>query len=149
MIAALWFGSAAFLIGVAAPAAFRAAPDSTVAADVVGAMLMRWHYLALALPLILFALLWKRARAALIVIVFAAIVLAALQAMVDVRIRKVRASSILPISSLSRTDPLRRSFGMLHGTSSLLLLLQAIAAGVVVAADTGRNSTATEESYPP
>jgi hypothetical protein len=145
----LWFGSAAFLIGIAAPAAFRAAPDAATAAAIVGAMLTRWHYLALALPLVILALVWKRARPVVMVMIFTAIVLAALQAMVDVRIRNIRASSIVPISDLPRADPLRRRFGILHGASSLLLLLQAIAAGMVVAADTGRNTTATEEVYRP
>ena len=112
-------------------------------------MLTRWHYIALALPLLVLALVWKRARPIVIVVIFTAIVLAALQAMIDVRIRSIRASSIVPISDLPRADPLRRRFGMLHGASSLLLLLQAVAAGAVVAADTGRNTTATEEGYQP
>jgi len=136
-------------MAVAAPAAFRAAPDSATAADIVGAMLIRWHYIALVLPLLVFALVWKRARAAVIVVIFIGIVLAALQAMVDVRIRHLRASSIVPISDLPRADPLRRRFGLLHGGSSLLLLLQAVAAGTVVAAGTPRHSTATEESPQP
>ena len=33
---AIWLGSGLFLIAVAAPAAFRGAPNSTIAADVVG-----------------------------------------------------------------------------------------------------------------
>lgn len=136
VIAALWFGSAFFLIAVAAPAAFRAASNPTAAADVVGAMLTRWHYLALLAPLALLALLWRRARPLVIALLLAAIVLAAAQALVDVRIRHVRAQSFVPISSLPRTDPVRRQFGMLHGISSVLLLLQGLAAmGVVAAGD--------------
>lgn len=136
VIAALWFGSAFFLIAVAAPAAFRAAPNPTAAADVVGAMLTRWHYLALIAPLLLLALQWRRARGIVIALLLFAIVAAAAQALVDVRIRQIRAQSFVPISSLSRTDPVRRQFGMLHGISSVLLLLQGLAAmGVVVAGD--------------
>lgn len=52
---AIWLGSGIFLI-LAAQAAFRAAPNATAAADVVGAMLSRWHYIALAAPLALLAL---------------------------------------------------------------------------------------------
>jgi hypothetical protein len=134
-IHALWLGSGVFLIVVAAPAAFRAAPNATAAADVVGAMLSKWHYLALAAPLALLFLDWKRARVSVLVIVFIAILMAALQVMVDLRIRSIRARSIVPISELSRTDPVRKQFGLLHGLSSLLLLGQVFAAATALAVD--------------
>jgi len=41
------------LLAIAAPAAFRAAGSPTTAANVVGAMLDGWHYIAIALPVIL------------------------------------------------------------------------------------------------
>ena len=134
-IHAIWLGSGLFLIAVAAPAAFRASPNATAAADVVGAMLGRWHYIALAAPLALLILDWKRARVWVLGIVFVAIVLAAMQAFIDLRIRAIRRSSPIPISELSRQDPVRRQFGMLHGFSSLLLLAQVIAAGAALAVD--------------
>ena len=132
LIAGLWLGSAFFLM-LAASAAFRAAPNPTAAADVVGAMLNRWHYIALAGPLILFALELRHARKLVLIVLFAAIVLAAAQAVVDLRIRSIRNSSPVSISELDRSDPVRRKFGALHGVSMLLLLLQAISAAVVVA----------------
>ncbi len=128
---AIWLGSGIFLI-LAAQAAFRAAPNSTVAAAVVGAMLSRWHYIALAAPLALLALEWRRARTAVLIIIFAGVVFAAAQAMVDLRIRSIRMSSAIPMSELSRQDPVRRQFGRLHGLSMLLLLMQVIAAGVAL-----------------
>lgn len=131
-IHAFWLGSGAFLIAIAAPAAFRAAPSSAIAADIVGAMLNRWHYIALAAPLALLALEWRRARVAVLLVVFIAVLLAAAEVMVDLRIRTLRAKSPVPISELSRQDPLRRQFGMLHGLSSMLLLIQVIAAGAAV-----------------
>ncbi len=137
---AIWLGSGLFLIAVAAPAAFRAAPNSTVAADLVGAMLMRWHYIALGAPLLLLFLDWRRGRIYVLAIVFVAILLAAAQAAADLRIRAIRAKSPVPITELSREDPLRRQFGRLHGISTLLLLMQVIAAGVALAMD--------RESYP-
>ena len=130
----IWLGSGVFLI-LAAQAAFRAAPNSTVAADLVGAMLGRWHYIALAAPIALLALEWRRARSAVLIVIFAGVVLAAAQAMVDLRIRSIRASSAIPMSDLSRQDPLRRQFGRLHGFSMLLLLMQVIAAGVALGID--------------
>jgi uncharacterized protein DUF4149 len=132
---ALWFGSGAFLIAVAAPAAFRAAPNSSVAADIVGVMLSRWHYIGLGAPLLLLFLDWRRGRVYVLAIVFVGIVLAAAQTATDLRIRALRAQSPVPISELSREDPLRRQFGRMHGISSLLLLMQVVAAGVALAMD--------------
>lgn len=119
---------------LAASAAFRSSPNSTVAADVVGAMLNRWHYIALAAPLALFALELRNARKLVLVVLFATILVAAAQAFVDLRIRTIRASSPIPMSELAKEDPVRRKFGALHGVSMMLLLVQAIGAGVVVAA---------------
>jgi hypothetical protein len=134
LIHAFWLGSGAFLIAVAAPAAFRSAGHPTAAANVVGAMLGRWHYIALAAPLILLALEWRRARIVVLSIIFAAVILAAAQAMVDLRIRSIRAKSPVPISELSRDDSLRRQFGRLHGVSSLLLVGQVLAATAAIIA---------------
>jgi len=118
---------------IAASAAFRAAPNATTAADVVGAMLARWHYIALGAPLILFALELRHVRKLVLIVLFVAIVLAALQAFTDLRIRSMRMNSLTPISELRRDDPVRKRFGMLHGVSMLLLVLQTAAAIAVVA----------------
>ncbi len=134
-IHAIWLGSGLFLIAVAAPAAFRAAPNSTVAADIVGTMLARWHYIALGAPLLLLFIDWRRGRLYVLLIVFIAIVLASLEVAADLKIRSIRASSPVPISELSREDPVRRSFGRMHGISTLLLLMQVVAAGVALAMD--------------
>jgi MbtH protein len=133
LLAALWLGSAVFLM-LAASAAFRAAGNPTVAADVVGSMLTRWHYIALAAPLLLFALELRRVRPALLILLFTAILLASTQSFVDLRIRTMRAHSPVAISSLDRDHPTRRTFGMLHGLSMLLLAAQALAAAITVIA---------------
>ncbi|HEX9163915.1 MAG TPA: hypothetical protein VF980_19555 [Thermoanaerobaculia bacterium] len=140
LIHAIWLGSGLFLVAVAAPAAFRGAPNATVAADIVGVMLSRWHYIALGAPLILLFLDWRRGRVYVLAVVFVAILLAAAQAFTDLRIRGVRAASPVPISDLPREDPVRRQFGRLHGVSSLLLLMQVIAAAAALAVD--------REAYP-
>ncbi|HEX6159367.1 MAG TPA: MbtH family protein, partial [Thermoanaerobaculia bacterium] len=88
--------------------------------------------LALAAPLALFVLGLRSARRAVLITLFVAIVLAAAQAFVDLRIRAIRASSVVPISSLEPNDPVRRRFGALHGVSMLLLAFQTVAAAVVV-----------------
>ncbi len=133
LIAALWLGSAFFLM-LSASAAFRAAGNTSIAADVVGSILTRWHYIALAAPLVLFALELRRARPLILIVLFVAIMLAAGQAFVDLRIRAIRQSSPISISELDRTDPVRRRFGALHGISMVLLLSQAILAAAVVLA---------------
>ncbi len=131
-MAAVWFGAGAFILLVAR-AVFGAAKDPTIAANVVGVMLGRWHYIALLAPLVLMAFEWPRARTIVLSFLFGAVVMATSEALIDVRIRAIRAESIIPISSLSATDPIRRHFGMLHGVSSLLLIGQVLVAAVVVA----------------
>ena len=98
-------------------------------------MLGGWHYIAIALPVILLALEWRRARALMVILLFAGIVFGATEIAVDLRIRAIREASIIPISSLSPTDPVRRRFGALHGISSILLLAQIVVAAGAVGAD--------------
>ena len=95
-------------------------------------MLTPWHYLAIAAPLALLILERKRQRSWAILVIAVAIKLGSLQAVVDVRIRAIRSRSMVSISSLPRDNPLRRQFGMLHGVSTLLLVVQVIAAATVV-----------------
>jgi len=127
---------------LAASAAFRAAGHPTVAADVVGAMLTRWHYIALAAPLLLFALELRRVRRLVLIALFLGLLLAAAQSLVDLRIRSIRAASVVPVSELDRNDPVRRRFGALHGISMVLLLAQTLAAGAVVISRTKREELA-------
>ena len=130
----MWFGSAVFVV-LAALAAFRALTTPTDAANVVGAILTRWHYIALLAPLALLALEWRRARPLILGLLFAAILLASAQALVDTRIRAMRMESAIAISALPRDSAVRRHFGMLHGFSSLLLVAQVLVAGAAIAVD--------------
>jgi hypothetical protein len=132
LIQAIWLGSGVFLM-LSASAAFSAATNPTDAANVVGAILTRWHYLALLAPLLLMFLEWRRSRPVMLVVLFVAILLASFQALLDTRIRMIRAESFTPISSLPHDDPVRRQFGMLHGISQLFLVGQVIAAAAAVA----------------
>jgi len=134
-VQAIWFGSALFLLAIAAPAAFTASNSPNDAANVVGAMLTRWHYIALIAPLLLLALELRRSRPVVLVLLFAGVILASSQALVDTRIRMLRFSSPTPISYLPPSDPIRRRFGLLNGISSLLLLGQIVVAGAAVVTD--------------
>ena len=117
---------------LSASAAFRAAGNTSIAADVVGSMLTRWHYIALAAPLLLFALEFRRGRPLILIVLFVAIVFAAGQSFVDLRIRSIRRESPVSISELDRSDPVRRQFGALHGLSMALLLAQTLIAATIV-----------------
>lgn len=120
---------------VAALAAFRTLNTATDAANVVGAILTRWHYIALLAPLALLAMEWRRSRPLILGLLFSAILLASAQALVDTRVRAMRMESSVPISALAREHPLRRRFGALHGLSSLLLVAQVIVAAAAVLVD--------------
>lgn len=133
---------------VAAAAAFRAAESPTDAANVVGAMLTQWHYIALLAPMLMMVLEWRRARARVQVVLFIAIVLASLQAFADTRIRMIRNDSPVAISDLSPRDPVRRRFGVLHGISSMLLVAQLLAAAAVVVMSDGRDAPPPEHPQP-
>lgn len=142
LVVAAWFGGGLFLLAVAAPAAFDQAPTRTIAGNVVGQMLGRWHYVALAVPLVLLVALWKRGRlgeGSRALLLSAALILAAGQSMVDLRIRAIRASMTTAVDQLPPGDPERRRFGMLHGVSSLLFAMQVAAAGAVVAIRRGED----------
>jgi uncharacterized membrane protein len=133
LVAALWLGGGALLLAIAAPAAFRGAGDPTHAASIVGDMLGQWRYLALGAPAVLLVIsALRRSRRGPMILVGLALLLAVVQMAVDSRIHKIRAESPVPISSLEKSDPVRRHFGMLHGASSGLMLLQLIAATAVV-----------------
>ncbi len=133
IVQALWFGSGVFVM-FAALAVFRAL-SPVDAADAVGAMLTRWHYIALLAPALLTLIEFRRARTRMVMILFVAILLAALEGFSDLRIRRMREESPVAISSLDRNDPVRRRFGALHGFSSILLVAQIAAAAAAIAAE--------------
>ncbi len=132
-IQAIWLGSGVFL-ALTAAAVFKVLPP-TEAADAVGAMVARWHYIALLAPVILILIEWQRSRSRMVILLFLAVLIAALQIGANLRIRRMRLESLVPISSLDRSDPVRRRFGALHGFSSLMLLAQIAAAIGVIAAE--------------
>jgi uncharacterized membrane protein len=133
LLAALWLGGGAVLLAIAAPAAFRGAGDPTHAASIVGDMLGQWRYLAIGAPAILLVIsALRRGRRGPMILIGLALLMAFAQMALDARIHKIRAESLVPISALEKSDPVRRHFGMLHGASSGLMLLQIVAAAAFV-----------------
>jgi uncharacterized membrane protein len=131
LVYALWLGGGAFLGFLAAPAAFKAAGDPVAAANVVGAMLDRWHYISLLAPLFLLIGEWRASRLSrtrVVVLLALALVLASSQVFVDLKIRAMRFDAIISISELPANSLTRREFGRLHGMSMTLMLAQLLAA---------------------
>jgi uncharacterized membrane protein len=146
LVYALWLGGGAFLGFLAAPAAFSAAGDRVVAANVVGAMLDRWHYLSLLAPLLLLIGEWRSSRLArtrIVVLLSAALLLASAQVFVDLKIRNMRFDSVIAISELPENSLVRREFGRLHGVSMSLMLAQLLAAAGA-AAPSGRKGNGND-----
>ncbi|MGK2857851.1 MAG: DUF4149 domain-containing protein [Thermoanaerobaculia bacterium] len=130
MLYAVWIGSGLTIALIAAPAAFEAAPSRTIAAAVVGAMLDRWHYIALAIPALLLIAEWRRGlqNTRIVILLSLALLLGSSQAFADLEIRRIRESSIVPVSEMPASSALRRRFGALHGASTGIMLLQIAAA---------------------
>ena len=57
---------------------------------------------------------------------------AASQGMIDLKVRALAAASLVPISSLAATDPVRKAFMSLHGMSMMFLLFQIILGILIV-----------------
>jgi hypothetical protein len=76
----------------------------------------------------------RAGRPLVVALLTVTIFLAALQGMVDLRARSLRLSSVVPISSLEPTHPLRRQFGRLHGFSMMLLAAQILGGIAIVGA---------------
>ncbi len=126
MLYAIWIGSGLTIALIAAPSAFEAAPSRTIAAAVVGAMLARWHYIALVVPAILLVVEWRRGLSStrLVVLLSLALLLGSAQSLADLEIRRMRERSVVPISDLPASSAVRQRFGRLHGASTLVMLLQ-------------------------
>ncbi|MEO8218452.1 MAG: DUF4149 domain-containing protein [Acidobacteriota bacterium] len=136
LLLSLWLGGGLFLMFFAAPAAFRTAQNRTAAANMVGGMLSSWHYISIVVPLLfLLAVLRRPGSSFRALLLSAALILGAAQIFADLHVRSIRARSPVAISELSPSDPARRHFGRFHALSSLLMLLQVVAATGVVASE--------------
>ncbi len=132
LLETFWLGSAIFLMAFAAPAAFKAAGGPSAAANVVGAMLDRWHYISLVVPVLLLLLNLRAGRSSIVAFLTVATFIAASQGMIDLKVRALSAASLVPISSLASNDPVRKAFNSLHGMSMMLLLFQVLLGILVV-----------------
>lgn len=145
ILLSVWFGGGVFLAAVGTPAAFAGSPDRTTAGTIAGLMLSRWHYVSLLAPAILLGLEWRDGlrRNLRMLLLAAAIVGAAAQVGVDMKLRAIRNSQPGGMSLLAPDDPTRRLFGALHGVSALLFGVQLLCGlGVLVSASRDQPPTA-------
>ena len=137
-----WVGAGLFLTLVVAPAAFRLLPTPDLAGALVGHALTRFHLLAIGAGLLfLISAAWLAAnspvaagRIAVTLVVFMILLTVVSQFVVTPRMDALRTQMVAAHGSISATrreDPMRASFGKLHGVSAsleLLTLLTGVAA---------------------
>ncbi|MGZ8851406.1 MAG: hypothetical protein ACXW3E_13905, partial [Thermoanaerobaculia bacterium] len=85
----------------------------------IGAMLTRWHYIALLAPVVLLILEWRRQRTAMVLLLFTGIVIAAAESVLDIRIAALRRELFRP------------HFALMHTLSVVLLLADVLIAATV------------------
>ncbi len=134
VLLAAWLGAATVVAAVVAPAAFDVLPTRTLAGALVGRVLPMLFWSGVIVGL---ASAWLGARlpispgriAGAIVLVASCLVA---QLVIAPRIERVRAAIGGPVDALDPANPLRQSFGRLHGASVACLGVGGLAALVVL-----------------
>ena len=133
-----WLGAAAVVSFAVAPAAFEALPTRTEAGTFVG-HLLRVVYagavIAGGVALAMSALRGGRLRAARLALPGFVAAAGAASFGIAARIAALR-ESLGPMDALALDDPGRRSFGVLHGVSIVVLLAAMLAAAAAIALET-------------
>jgi len=134
VLLAAWLGAAAIVAASVAPAAFAVLPSRSLAGALVGRVLpvLFWSGVVVGV-----ACAWLASRAsasrllagAAVVLVVASLVA---QFVIAPRIERVRAAIGGPVDALDAADPLRQSFGRLHGASVACLGVGGLAAMVML-----------------
>ena len=131
---AAWLGAAAIFGAVVAPAAFDVLPTRTLAGALVGRVLPVLFWTGVVVGVVV---AWPGARLPLPRAVIAgAVVLVAscllAQLVIAPRFERVRAAIAGPVEALDPANPLRQSFGRLHGASVACLGVGGLAALVTL-----------------
>jgi hypothetical protein len=134
VLLAAWLGAALIVAAVVAPAAFAVLPTRTLAGALVGRVLpvLFWSGLLVGLLSVWFGahLSMAGARATGAVVLITACVVA--QLVIAPRIERVRSAIGGPVDALDPANPLRQSFGRLHGASVACLGIGGVAALAVL-----------------
>ncbi|MFZ3036506.1 MAG: DUF4149 domain-containing protein [Rugosibacter sp.] len=133
LIAAIWLGSQMAIGYIAAPVLFSKLADRALAGELAGAMftVMAWVSIVCGGFLLLYLLLTHARRAAGLAVFWLVVgmLLMTIAGHFGLRTEMARLKqSALPlaISSMSSDNPLRVRFGLLHGVSSGLYLMQTL-----------------------
>ena len=137
VVSAAWLGGVALFGAVVAPAAFDVLPSRTLAGALVGRVLPALFISGIVVGLVVAAAAGSarsgRARGwAVTAGASMVIACAAAQFLIGARIERVRASASAPLDELPAGDPLRVTFGRLHGLSVAGLGVAAVAAGAAL-----------------
>jgi uncharacterized protein DUF4149 len=131
---AAWLGAALLVAAVVAPAAFDVLPTRTLAGALVGRVLPVLFWSGVPIGLVVLWLGWRlplpTVRTASAFVLVAACVVA--QLVIAPRIARVRAAIGGPMDALDPANPLRQSFGRLHGLSVACLGAGGLAALVLL-----------------
>lgn len=147
VLTAIWGGAAILVVTTIAPAAFRVLPTRSLAGSLVGEVLPVLFASGLLVGVVALVLTPKGAPRAILRRIGAAGTLlgcAAAQLVIAPRIEALRERIGPSVDALAITDPLRVSFGRLHGLSvlalavAMLFALLVLAASVLAARDAAR-----------
>lgn len=116
---AAWLGAACIVAAVVAPAAFDVLPTRTLAGALVGRVLPVLFWSGIVVGVLVLWMGWRmpspESRTSAAFVLVAACVTA--QLVIAPRIERVRAAIGGPMDALDPSNPLRQSFGRLHGLS--------------------------------
>lgn len=150
---AAWFGAALFFAGIVAPAAFRLLSSRTAAGALVGGTLPALFVSGIVIALIAGGLAGVAPRGTARTLTIGCAIAAALCCAVGLylvhRIDALRASAAVPLELLAADDPLRHTFGWLHGVSVLALGAAMILAVVAAGALARSRATSAPAAAPP
>ena len=137
LVSAAWLGSVALFGAVVAPAAFDVLPSRALAGTLVGRVVPVLFVTGIFVGVLLAAAAWRRAsgkRRSATMAAGALVVLACLlaQFVIGARIDRMRASAPAALDALPPGDPIRVTFGRLHGLSVAGLGLAAVSAGAAL-----------------
>lgn len=134
VLLSLWLGAALIVAAVVAPAAFDVLPTRTLAGALVGRVLPVLFWSGSVIGLVVLWLGWRVPSPAGRTIAAVVLIASCLVAQLGIapRIERVRAAIGGPLEALDPSNPLRQSFGRLHGMSVACLGAGGLAALVVL-----------------
>jgi len=131
---AAWLGAALVVSAVVAPAAFDVLPTRTLAGALIGRVLPVLFWSGVVIGLLVLWMGWRlpfpQTRTAAAFVLVAACVVA--QLVIAPRIERIRVQIGGPLEALDPSNPLRQSFGRLHGLSVACLGVGGLAALVIL-----------------